>query len=131
MRLVAAVVALLAAGCATSPAVDPSVRLRPETRPECAAHCEQLGMRLGAVVLIKNAAGCVCQPREAPPAQGTAAPPASEPRAEVEGGGAAVTGGALVIALEEEARQRNATAGQPQPTTHTPPSWSSPGGYHH
>ncbi len=93
--------ALAAAGCATAPAVGSNVRLRPETRPECAAHCETLGMRLGAIVLIRSSAGCVCQPHAAPPAAGAATPP-PEPRAALDAGGADVAGGALVIAFEEE-----------------------------
>jgi hypothetical protein len=106
VTLAALVVApLLAAGCVTTPAVDPSYKLRPETRPECAAHCDALGMRLGAIVLIRNAAGCVCEPREAPPEKQGARPPAGEPRAALQGGGSAAAGAAL-IAIQEEQRRR-------------------------
>jgi hypothetical protein len=102
MRLaLAPLVLLLVAGCVTAPAIGSGVRLRPETRPECAANCEELGMRLGAVVLIQNSAGCVCQPREE-------LAPRSAPRADLEGGAGAIAGGALVIALEQ-ARQQNAS----------------------
>jgi hypothetical protein len=103
MRVALATAILLAAGCATAPAVGPGTKVRADTRPECEAHCERLGMRLGAVVLIRSAAGCVCEPREAPPATGApASGPAAEPRGAREGR-AAVAGGALAIALQEEA----------------------------
>lgn len=99
MRVAVAVSLLALAGCVTAPAVDPNYKLRPQTRSECAAHCEQLGMQLGAVVLIRNSAGCVCEPRGAPAPQSAVQPGP--------GGGSAVAGGALVLALEEEARQQH------------------------
>lgn len=53
------------AGCATTnPAVTPGVKLRSDTRPQCEAMCEQMDMRLGAVVVIRDSAGCVCEPDE-------------------------------------------------------------------
>ncbi len=76
-------------------------------------------MRLGAVVLIQNAAGCVCQPREEPPASPSA--PAGEPRAALDVGGAAVAGGALVIALQPEAQRQTDGASQPV-AVYVPPS---------
>jgi hypothetical protein len=102
-RLIAAA-ALACAGCVTAPAVSPSFKLRPETQPECAALCEQMGMRLGAVVLIHNSAGCVCEPREATARPAEEAAPRARPA-----GGAATAGGALVFALEraEEERRRD------------------------
>ncbi|MFY3743350.1 hypothetical protein ACOQFB_05550 [Anaeromyxobacter sp. Red801] len=65
--LVAASIAASAplCACSTAPAVNPSYRLRPESRPECEAHCGQLGMRLGAIVIMGTATGCVCEPKEA------------------------------------------------------------------
>ncbi len=105
----------LLAGCVTMPAVDPAVRVRPETGPECVSYCGQLGMRLGAVVLIRNAAGCVCQPRD------DAAPASSAPRAEA--GGSAVAGGAYVVALEEEARRQQQRQQQQQQAHPTSPGF--------
>jgi hypothetical protein len=56
---------LLLAGCfMTSRAVAPGVKLRPETRLQCAGWCGEMGMRLGAVVLIQGSAGCVCEPAD-------------------------------------------------------------------
>jgi hypothetical protein len=95
--------ALLA--CQTMPAVDPGLKVRSDTRPQCALHCEELGMRLGAIVLIRNSAGCVCEPRDAPPrAEG----PAVRDPAPARSGGAATGGGALVVALEEAALEEEA-----------------------
>lgn len=113
--------ALTAAGCMTAPAVTPGMQLRRETRQECVAHCQALGMRLSAVVLVRNAAGCVC----------------SEPGAvsAVEGGGSAVNAGAYLVALEEEderrradeddSRQRRMQQGSGAPAHGTPgsPGW--------
>lgn len=85
-------------GCATThPAVDPGVKLRPETPAECADRCREMGMRLGAVVLIRNSAGCVCEPAGAPP---------SPPSARGAGGAAAAVSGAVVAEEEEAERQR-------------------------
>lgn len=89
-------------GCATThPAVDPGVKLRPETPEECADRCREMGMRLGAVVLIRNSAGCVCEPAGAPPS------PPSPPSARGARGAAAAVSGAVVAEEEEETeRQR-------------------------
>jgi hypothetical protein len=116
---------LLLAGCATMPAVAPAVRVRPETVPECVANCQVLGARLGAIVLIRNSAGCVCVPGEqVPPSTGSAAPTSGAPRAAVEPGASAVVGGAYIVALEEE---QLAIQQQLHPTvTYTPP-YSAPG----
>lgn len=113
-RTILAAVVIALAGCVTAPAVDPSFRLRPETRGECITHCETLGMRLGAVVLVRNSAGCVCEEIR------------SEPRAA--GGGAAVTAGAYIVALEEEAarqQQQNTQHHSGAPTS--PPPHVAPG----
>lgn len=81
---------LILAGCATTnPAVDPHFKLRPETRPECTARCSEMGMRLGAVVLIQNSAGCVCEPEEGVTSAARAA--------------AVATGAVTIAAAEEEA----------------------------
>ncbi len=92
--IVLGAVAVVGASCATAPAVSPSVRLRPETRPECVANCEQLGLRLAAIVLIRDSAGCVCEPREAP------AGSTADAR-----GAAAIAAGAA-IAVDEDEQQR-------------------------
>jgi hypothetical protein len=51
---------LALAGCVTTPAVSAGLKVDPDTRPACAANCETMGLRLAAVVLVRNSAGCVC-----------------------------------------------------------------------
>jgi hypothetical protein len=102
MRLSLTVLLCLSlAGCVTDKATYH--RLPPERASECVAHCDVLGMKLSAVVIIKNAAGCVCQPKDAPQADAT--------QAAVQG--AAVAAGGAVISDEEEQQQqaRNAQMG--------------------
>jgi len=113
-----AVLAAAALGCVTMPAVDPGVHLRPETRPECVSACNQLGMDLGAIVLIRNAAGCVCQERSGQ---------ASASRASTSGG-TAVAGGAYIVALEEQQRREEEEAHRRvQQSTPPPGTPGSPG----
>ncbi len=101
MRLVAsrcALVLLLAAGCATAPAVSGAFRLDRESGQKCRAHCESLDMRLGAVVIVMNSTGCVCEPKDLP-------------RGAREG--AAGTGAvAATIVLQQEQQQRQQSASQ-------------------
>jgi hypothetical protein len=76
MRPTPLVLLVSLAGCVTTaPAVSSGVRLRPETRPECEALCRQMDLRLSAVVLIQDTAGCVCEPGDRP-AGATAGPAA-------------------------------------------------------
>lgn len=88
MRLIPPVLLVFAAGCATAPAVSSYVKVRPDTRAECAARCQEIGMRLGAVVLILNSEGCVCEPES----------PTSGAR------GAAAVAGAVVVRAQQEAQ---------------------------
>jgi hypothetical protein len=130
------VAALAAVGCGTTPAVGTFVQLRPETATECTANCERLGMRLGAVVLIRNSAGCVCEPRQASPEiRGAAPQEPGAPRATVTGGAGAAVGSVVIVASEEEAaeeQRRRAAQGTPGtggvsassgPSTHRPAAY--------
>ena len=76
----------------SKPAVSPYTRLRADTRPGCEAWCQELGMRLGAIVLMHDSAGCVCEP-----GLGSNAP-----------GAAAAAGGSVVFMAEEHARKEQA-----------------------
>ncbi|MFL5354929.1 hypothetical protein [Archangium sp.] len=53
---------LLTTSCVTSRATAFSVPR--ERATECVAHCAEIDMKLAAVVIISNSAGCVCEPRE-------------------------------------------------------------------
>ncbi len=55
---------LLLCACSTSRPVGFARSLNADTPAVCAKHCEAMGMRLGAVVIIESSEGCVCEPRE-------------------------------------------------------------------
>jgi hypothetical protein len=68
---------------------------------DCAKRCTELGMRMGALVLVSNQLpGCVCQPLPAPNAPVDPTKPLSQ-----EGASAAVTG-EVVIAAAAAAQQQ-------------------------
>lgn len=87
--------ALVAPGCAVHSAAIYSPP--PERATECRSYCGALDMRLAAVVIIMNSAGCVCEPRDAPLADGA--------------GAASIGGGAAIQAMLEQ-QQRQAVAAQ-------------------
>lgn len=95
---------MMGTACATVPAVSPGFEIDPATRPSCAANCEKMGLKLVAVVLVRNSAGCVC------------AVPDAKPGAALDGrataGTVAVAGGILVA--DEEAQQNQTVAIQNQ-----------------
>ena len=112
MRRMLASAALLASACATTPAVSPGVQLAPDTRPACAANCEKMGLRLAAVVLVRNSAGCVCAvPEEKPAARGAAPGAGGAPG---DAAALAVAAGVL-IAEDEDGQQLQAVAVQATP----------------
>lgn len=53
---------LFSTGCVTAGATTAPVTK--DLATECVAHCESLGMKLTAMVIIKNSAGCVCEPKD-------------------------------------------------------------------
>jgi len=69
--------ALLLCACGTTRAVAPARSLNTDTPAVCASHCEAMGMRLSAVVIIANSEGCVCEPRDAARASSREAVPAA------------------------------------------------------
>lgn len=93
------------AGCVTARATSFSMPLSRAT--ECRQLCEDIDMKLSAVVIIMNSAGCVCEPK---PAEGTNAAVT---------GAAAVSGGAIIQAAAQAARQANDTTSDP-PASYTP-----------
>jgi len=97
-------VPLLLSACATAPAVSPGYQLDPSTRPSCEANCTQMGLRLAAVVLVRNSAGCVCAVPEARPGVGLGGQAAA--------GTVAVAGGVLIA--DEDAQQTQTVVIQDQ-----------------
>ncbi|RKG60876.1 hypothetical protein D7X30_08185 [Corallococcus sp. AB011P] len=89
------------AACSTARATSFSLPM--ERATECRQLCEQIDMRMSAVVIIMNSAGCVCEPK---PAEGTNAALT---------GAAAASGGAIIraAAAAQQASNNNNTA-----TTH-------------
>jgi len=70
MRIAA--LALLAAACAARP-VSGLTTIPKDTPASCSSICENMGLKLGAVVVIANEVGCVCQKSAAEGAAGAAA----------------------------------------------------------
>ena len=96
---------LLLAACVTVPAVSSGVKVDPETLPSCTALCEGMGLRLGAIVLVRNSSGCVCVVPETNPG--------AAPRAALQSGGIAIASGTVI--LDEELANEQALQAQPQP----------------
>lgn len=63
--LVASLVAVLLAGCAATVGTGGGVYVPPTAATTCHAQCQSIGLDLGAVVVMANNVGCVCQPRAA------------------------------------------------------------------
>lgn len=84
----------------------------------CAKSCEDLGMRMTAMVLVGDSVpGCVCQPASlVAPAAPVPARPASNTGATE--GAAASSGGFVVIAAAAAARQQQQQQQQQQHHTH-------------
>lgn len=86
---------LLLSACATAPAVSSGYQLDPDTRPACEANCTKMGLKLAAVVLVRNSAGCVCAVPESKAGVGLGSPASA--------GTVAVAGGVLIA--DEDAQQ--------------------------
>jgi hypothetical protein len=89
---------------------------------DCAKRCQELGMRMGALVLVSNdLPGCVCEPLPAPNAPTDPAKAVSQ-----EGASAAVTGEVVIAAAaaagQQQQQQRQRQQQQEQsyksPTSH-------------
>jgi len=105
LRLLAAIAGVFATGLA---ACSPGYMNRSELESkhqgpaDCEARCVELGMRMGALVLVSDTLpGCVCQPKapaiEAPKPDQAAPPPSSPPEASPQGANAAAT--SYVVAM--------------------------------
>jgi hypothetical protein len=95
---------LLLSACATAPAVSSGYQLDPNTRPACETNCTQMGLKLAAVVLVRNSAGCVCAVPEAKLGVGIGGQTAA--------GTVAVAGGVLIA--DEDAQQNQTVVIQSQ-----------------
>ncbi|NUP06784.1 MAG: hypothetical protein HOW73_12080 [Polyangiaceae bacterium] len=86
-------IAVFVSACKATVGVGGMVDVPSDSATTCKTHCESIGMKLGAVAIMANNVGCVCQPPDQP------AP-----------SNAAVTAGMATIAMQdaEEARRRAA-----------------------
>jgi len=107
--------ALLLCACGTTRAVAPARSLNTDTPAVCASHCEAMGMRLSAVVIIAGSEGCVCEPRDtARSSSRDAAPTAITPIL------AAAAAATAQQRQEEERRRQQQHRQQPIPPSPTP-----------
>jgi hypothetical protein len=109
---------MLLAACATAPALSPGVKLDPDTRPACAINCEKMGLRLAAVVLVRNSVGCVCAVPEATP---EATPEKTSGAVRIPSGGAMAIASGVLIADDEATQQQIQEQSQLQQAAPPPP----------
>ena len=65
-----------------------------ERATECRSVCDQLGMKLGAMVVIMNTSGCVCEPKEA------------DGHAQLAPGAAAAAAGATIVEAQQQQQRQ-------------------------
>jgi hypothetical protein len=101
----------LLAGCTPGYVTADKLASNDQGPSACDARCHELGMRMGALVLVSdNLPACVCQPmsggvpQPAPPLPPP--PPGEAPAAANEAGSAAVGGYVVVAAAAAAARQQ-------------------------
>jgi hypothetical protein len=92
-----ALLLVLGSGCAATVGTTSNVYVPPTAAGTCQAQCQGIGLDLGAVVVMANNVGCVCQPR------GTSTAKASS---------AAVAGGMAAIMQAEQQSQQQAAQQQ-------------------
>ena len=94
---------LLCISCTTTRPVTYS--LNKDAPKVCADHCQSMGMRLAAVVIIANREGCVCEPENARVASASATAASIAP----------------ILVDEEEAQRQQQQQQQHPPGTPPPP----------
>ncbi|OJH41100.1 hypothetical protein [Cystobacter ferrugineus] len=96
---------LLSTGClTTTPAAY--TKVPKERATECVTNCEELGMKLTGVVIIRNSAGCVCEPKDS--------------EMKVSTGAVSTAVGGEIIAVEEEEAASVAQRSAPQTNATSP-----------
>lgn len=58
-----ALAALLVSGCAATVGTGPGFYVPSDSANSCRTQCQSIDLSLGAVVVIANNVGCVCQPK--------------------------------------------------------------------
>ena len=108
---------LLATGCATGYMKTEDLQREGQGPAGCETRCRQLGMQMGALVLVSRALpACVCVPQQV---QGPGPEAGAERSADPRVGGltAGAVGGYVVIAQEEQRRQQQQQQQQQQQST--------------
>ena len=104
MRLLwPAVLAAATCSCAATLPLQ-NTHLSDESKKACPAVCRELDMELGAVVVIHDSVGCVCQPAQRPGVAVT--------------GGATAAGGSAIVLMEQAAAQQQRAQQTPPPSHH-------------
>jgi hypothetical protein len=99
---------LAAAACVTPP-LSPGLDVSKQDAGSCTSVCDRLGMRLGAVVVVVNSVGCVCEPQGAAGAAPTAR------------GGAAASAAAVIVATRNASASSTAVAPPTPAASRVPP----------
>jgi hypothetical protein len=113
-RLSLVVLGVTLLGCAPGYIKSADLEAREQGPTACARSCEDIGMRMTALVLVGNEQpGCVCQPvaKESPQ---PLVPPAVAPAGAPQEGAAASTTGYVVIAAADAARRQSERQRQQQ-----------------
>jgi hypothetical protein len=85
----ALVMAVLLCGCATTVGTTGFFTVPEDAATTCEKHCRNIGLNLGAVAIMANNVGCICEKADA--------------TAE---GGASTAAGMVTLMIQEEERQR-------------------------
>jgi hypothetical protein len=110
-----AVLAFVLAGCVTSPKppVNSFVKLTGDTPAQCRGLCQDMGLQLSAVIVVRSSAGCVCEVEP------------GAPNASVSGGAASAADAMVADEEEEQAsrtrrdrERRERERDSPPPTPH-------------
>ena len=90
--LIACLFSMLASGCMASVGTSGTISVPPDARATCETHCQKIGMGLGAVAIMANNVGCICD-MGGKTSQGTSS---------------AVSAGMATVVVQEQMRQQQA-----------------------
>lgn len=88
--IIACLLSVLTSGCMASVGTSGAISVPPDARTKCETHCQKIGMGLGAVAIMANNVGCICD-LGGKTAQGTSA---------------AVSAGMATLVVQEQLRQQ-------------------------
>jgi hypothetical protein len=109
MRPIKVLFVMLALGLSTSCGINHAARASDVTidrATECVEVCQRLGMRLSAMVVMMNSAGCVCEPPTARSPSSAGGPSAAAGGTTVAAAQAAAAHAAAAAAMQAQLRQQ-------------------------